>query len=189
MSTQTAVASAVLEIRVRLRTNKSIWRELVVPAEATLSELHEAIERAFHWSGGHRHLFSQGATDYGRPGPDAPDGMLDESVTRVGEVLTDPGDALLYLYESSEEWCHDIRLMSVCESEGWESGVACVRGEGACPPTDMSAPAGFDESFLILPHTLYDLFPEMVGIAGLPTQEADYCVGSPEILTGPMQGM
>lgn len=187
MSTQTAVGQAVLEIRVRLRANKRIWRQLVVPAEVTLGELHEAIERAFHWSGGRRHLFSQGATDYGRPGPDALDGMLDENLTHVGEVLTDPGDALLYLYESTEEWCHDIRLMSVCEGEGWEHAVVCVGGEGACPPSDLSLAPGYDESLLVLPHTLYDTFPDMVGIAGQPTLDPDFTLGCPEILTGSMR--
>ena len=56
---QTRDASrAPLSLKVMLHgTQPPVWRRLLIPGEMTLSDLHQAIQAAMGWDGGHLHAF------------------------------------------------------------------------------------------------------------------------------------
>ena len=55
---QTRTASKVpLSLKVTLYgTKPPVWRRLLIPGEMTLGDLHQAIQAAMSWDGGHLHV-------------------------------------------------------------------------------------------------------------------------------------
>lgn len=53
-----AAAASVYQLRVVVAgISPLIWRRLLVPAEATIAELHAVLQLAFGWGGQHLHRF------------------------------------------------------------------------------------------------------------------------------------
>jgi hypothetical protein len=74
-----------------------VWRRVLVPADVTLRDLHDVIQRAMGWENYHMHVFSAGRQEYGSPDPEP--GHADDGKVRLPRVLTDPGDRLRYTYD------------------------------------------------------------------------------------------
>jgi Plasmid pRiA4b ORF-3-like protein len=55
----TKAAPSDLQLKVVLHgTGPPLWRRIVLPSDTSLGTLHDAIQAAFGWSGGHVHLFT-----------------------------------------------------------------------------------------------------------------------------------
>jgi len=78
-----------------------------------------------------------------------PSKVTAENKTKLGDVLTAPGDRLLYEYDFGDGWQHDVLLEQVLSHEDSFQPV-CVAGERACPPEDCGGPHGFAELLDIL---------------------------------------
>jgi hypothetical protein len=67
-----------------------IWRELNVPGECTLGDLHIILQIAFGWEDGHMHSFTIKSTEYGRTDSDMGfDGGFDDAVDEDSVRLCD----------------------------------------------------------------------------------------------------
>ena len=66
---QTRNASkAPLSLKVTLYGIKPpVWRRLLIPSEMTLGDLHQAIQAAMGWEGGHLHAFDIAAASMATP--------------------------------------------------------------------------------------------------------------------------
>lgn len=137
--------SAVYQLKISLRgvSKPPVWRRLLVPADIRLDELHEVIQRAMGWHGGHLHAFSQGWLEYGSP--DAQLGHQDERSVRLAQLLTDPGDKLRYTYDFGDDWEHDVLLEQALSPGAGERYPCCLTGRGACPPEDCGGVWGYAE--------------------------------------------
>ena len=61
-------AENLFSLKVTLRgVRPPIWRRLIIPGSMTLASLHEAIQAAMGWDGGHLHAFEIGGRYYGDP--------------------------------------------------------------------------------------------------------------------------
>ncbi len=96
----------------------------------------------FGWSDSHLHRFSLGdsAWDDGAERflcPSDVEEGEDDGVpacdVRLDEVLTKPGDSLLYTYDYGDEWNHRLVVEQVGEPV---ESVRCTGGRGAAPPED-----------------------------------------------------
>ncbi len=57
-----------MQLKVQLQYFKPpIWRSAVVPALATLGDLHRVIQTVFGWDGDHLHAFGVGGRNYSDP--------------------------------------------------------------------------------------------------------------------------
>lgn len=119
-----------------------VWRRLQLPSTLRLDELHGVLQAVFGWTDSHLHRFSLGDSAWDDRAErflcpyDVEEGE-DDGVpacdVRLDEVLSQPGDALLYTYDYGDEWNHRV----VVEQRGEPiEDVRCVDGRGAAPPED-----------------------------------------------------
>src|SRR5215469_1670734 len=63
---QLPLSTAIYQLRLVLAgISPLIWRRLLVSSETTIAQLHQYIQVAFNWSGGHWHRFRIHGKDYG----------------------------------------------------------------------------------------------------------------------------
>jgi hypothetical protein len=138
----------VFELRVTLRyIDPPVWRALRVPAELTLSVLHEILQTAFGWKNSHLHDFQVDNIRFGMADVDDEMFCVDERAAPLGAVAR-AGSKLVYRYDFGDDWEHEIVVKRV-DSRG-EPTLRCTAGERACPPEDCGGPPGFARMLEVL---------------------------------------
>lgn len=136
-------------LRVDLQDTKPpVWRRLELPGDATLPQVHAAIQGAMGWTDYHLHRFSTGThaerrdflNDFdvqeGTPG-------LPETDIRLDQVVAKEGDWFRYDYDFGDGWTHKLKVEAVLDHT--PSGINCVAGRRACPPEDCGGVWGYAE--------------------------------------------
>lgn len=138
-------APSDLQLKIVLHsTRPPLWRRLVLPSDTSLGTLHDAIQVAFGWHGGHLHLFTD---EFGRGYGDTARltdidlgfgrGVGDEDATALGDVLAEEGARLRYVYDFGDDWEHGITLeKTLPRPDGAERTVRCVGGRRADVPAE-----------------------------------------------------
>jgi hypothetical protein len=113
-----------------------IWRRLLVHGEASLGELHYALQIVFGWSDEHSHRFRIHGKEYGIP---QPGGMLFSEDARhvpLSRFRLHCGERFRYEYDFTAGWKLDLRLEQVLPFEPASVLPSCVGGKRAAPPED-----------------------------------------------------
>ncbi|MGW1563972.1 IS1096 element passenger TnpR family protein [Streptomyces sp. NPDC002144] len=138
-------APSDLQLKIVLHgTRPPLWRRLVLPSDTSLGTLHDAIQVAFGWHGGHLHLFTD---EFGRGYGDAARltdidlgfgrGGGDEDAIALGSVLAEEGARLRYVYDFGDDWEHRITLeKTLPRPAGVERTVRCAGGRRAGVPAE-----------------------------------------------------
>jgi hypothetical protein len=161
----------VYELRITLEEIRPpIWRLIQVPNSLRLSCLHDAVQTVVGWTDSHLHRFEKDGKYWGVPEPDGDDSLdiIDESQTTIGEVLTTPGDALLYVYDLGDKWRHDVALEKILPAAGRVSPV-CLAGERHCPPEDVGGVPGYAEFLEVVFEHGHEEYEHYVRWAGGPS--------------------
>jgi hypothetical protein len=132
-----------IDLRLELaNVTPQVWRDIRVPADLHLDDLHHAIQAVMGWDDFHPHVFEVGDNDYGpRPervddedddalGPESNWAGEDRDVT-VAEALAAGGDAFTYIYDFADDW--RVRIALLGESEVADAIVTCLDGATAGP--------------------------------------------------------
>jgi len=119
----------------------AIWRDIVVPSDATLATLHWAIQQAMPWNGGHLHQFEVGRSRFSDPEFEPSEGREgDENQFTLADVLPHVGSRLTYTYDFGDDWVHEVVVLEVGEGDGDQ--LRCLRGARAAPPDDCGGTPG-----------------------------------------------
>jgi hypothetical protein len=125
------------QVKIVLRhVRPACWRRVVMPASATLGELHEVIQVAFEWDGDHLHGFTIGRHRYGDPYFDF---EYDEYRTSLATAFARARKPITYTYDFGDDWRHEITLEKVVEPVA--THPVCVGGRGDAPVEDCDEPA------------------------------------------------
>ncbi len=168
-------AAAVYQIKVTLNTLKPpIWRRFLVRDDATLADLHDALQAAFGWWDGHLHEFTVNGERYSRPHPGmCVDSMwsdnetIDSSNVRLSDLGLAPKRKFGYVYDFGDNWEFTLaveKLLSATDAEAaiarqpgaaavWKKftaatrtpAVACIAGARRGPPEDCGGVWGYAE--------------------------------------------
>lgn len=125
-----------------------IWREVDVPASASLSELHNVLQILMGWDDYHLWAFEAGRRRFEPPDPDvkAPRSTgEDPERTKLSDVLRRKGDALRYNYDFGDDWWLRIVVNAVTPREPGARYPRCVAGERAGPPEDCGGPPALED--------------------------------------------
>jgi hypothetical protein len=144
-----STGKTVVVLKVTLRDIKPpIWRRLVVPATMTLADLHEAIQAAMGWAGGHLHSFDIAGRQYGDP--QILEDVADETRLTLNGVLRSGVIRFAYTYDFGDNWQHQVLIERTQPALDADQYPACVAGRRNCPPEDCGGPWGYAELLDVL---------------------------------------
>ena len=122
----------VAELKVSLSgARPPVWRRVLLPAAATLADLHQVIQVLFGWDGDHLHLFQAGKKQYADQFTGL-EGTGDEQAVRIRDVLT-PGAKIGYTYDFGAGWEHEITLEQTTPRDPGQDYPVCVAFRGDSP--------------------------------------------------------
>lgn len=131
-----------LRLRISLEgIEPSIWRTVIFPRNATLHELHRAIQILFGWYDYHLYQFEIDSRCFEAPDEEA-EGE-DSTRTRLSKLITGPGQVFHYVYDFGDNWIHRIEVEDddVSADPGWTPWL--VDGEWRGPPEDCGGVSGY----------------------------------------------
>jgi Plasmid pRiA4b ORF-3-like protein len=143
-----SISAEIYQFKVTLLgTRPPIWRRLLVPADLTLAQLHDALQVAMGWQECHMHEFTAGGRHFGRPDPeDRFMGMPpveNERRVRLSSVFRRIGAKAIYTYDMGDSWEHSIVLEKCFPAAPGIPYPVCTDGRLACPPEDCGGIGGF----------------------------------------------
>ncbi len=132
---------ATVQMKVSLlHVRPTIWRRIRVPSSISLGDLHEVLQIAMGWSGGHLHQFVIDGEPLGEPGEFFDEVSPEEKATKLDALIKKKRFG--YDYDFGDGWEHDIEIEQV-DSLDANLVPMCVAGERSCPPEDCGGPGGY----------------------------------------------
>jgi hypothetical protein len=120
-----------------------IWRRVQVRSNISLGELHDIIQSAMGWQGGHMHQFVVGNTYYSEPDPEFD--AEDENKAKLSKVAPSEKSKFKYEYDFGDGWDHTILVEKILPAEADIHYPRCLTGKRACPPEDCGGPYMYPE--------------------------------------------
>jgi hypothetical protein len=156
----------IYQIKVGLRGAKPpIWRRLLVPADVSLARLHDIIQVAFGWDGGHLHAFETPYGDFGHADPEL--GHRSEGPVTLEQVAPQAKDKIQYTYDFGDGWAHDIVVEKVLDRDSTLTYPRCTGGRRAAPPDDCGGIWGYQELIEIIADPRHPEHTERLAWLGL----------------------
>ena len=109
----------------------AIWRRVLLPATATLGDLHVVIQVLFGWDGDHLHEFTVGKKRYADPFVNLEE-TGDEDAVRIRDAMV-PGGSIAYTYDFGACWEHEITLEKTLRRDHSQDYPVCVAFRGDSP--------------------------------------------------------
>jgi pRiA4b ORF-3-like protein len=162
--TRTA-SKAPLSLKVTLYgTKPPVWRRLLIPGEMTLGDLHEAIQAAMGWDGGHLHAFDIAGRQYGAP--DSLDEVANEERLTLNKVRNTGVSRFTYTYDFGDNWEHTVLIERPRRPPEAGRYPACIAGKRNCPPEDCGGPWGYEDLLAVLADPAHREYLERVEWVG-----------------------
>lgn len=168
MPTRKPTASAYQLKITLLEIKPPIWRRIQVPASIKLCCLHSAIQVAMGWTDSHLHQFDKDGAHWGVPESDhyGDLNLIDESKTRLADVLKAEGDSLVYQYDFGDNWEHRVALEGIAPALAASRRPVCLDGKRRCPPEDVGGTSGYEEFLEVICDPSHEEYEHYVGWAG-----------------------
>jgi hypothetical protein len=141
-------SNSIFQIKITLtRTDKPIWRRILVPSNLNLERLHDAIQISMGWNFAHLFEFTVGDRRYGEPDPYAIAGeqVFHAKNLKLSSIFDRGIQKFSYLYDFGDHWEHEILIEKQVESKDQRRYPVLVHGERRCPPEDVGGIDGFEE--------------------------------------------
>ncbi len=171
---------AIYQLRITLKhISPPIWRQVQVPMEFRLDQLHTLIQLVMGWDDSHLHEFAlvseskmpphiaEAASRLPWDTPDTlrderrfmPAGAMeqgfadnaeDERKVSIGELCPKVDDTLTYTYDFGDDWAHEIKVQEILSAKPGERYPLCLDGKRACPPEDCGGLPGYENLLEVL---------------------------------------
>ena len=137
-----------LHLKLTLKYAKPpVWRDIAVPGDATMEDLHHYIQFAFGWDDYHLHNFMVGRFVEFCPKEAMEDSFndcFDEAKASVYEVFQGT-NKVLYTYDFGDNWEVEITCKGYYEKEPVTHDCLLLKMKGNNPPEDCGGIYGFME--------------------------------------------
>lgn len=164
----------IFQIRISLiGSQPPIWRRVLVSSSTDFPKLHEIIQVVMGWTDSHLHQFLVNDKRYGVPDPDWNDGTITEDGVRIGSLLKNPKDHIIYEYDFGDGWEHRLELEKILPFSTSAKIPSCIAGENSCPPEDVGGVWGYSEfleAYTDSHHPEHENMKEWIGEEFDPTE-------------------
>lgn len=140
--------TAIARLTIRLdEVEPKVVRQIEVPLDILLADLHLVIQAAMGWENCHLYEFRLGrGLAWGIPDPHWPDqrtlsakkASLADLVPRLKKNRT-----FQYVYDFGDDWQHTIKVGAIAEADPGVAYPRLISAEGGCPPEDCGGPWGY----------------------------------------------
>ncbi len=142
--------SNLLQFKVQLKNIKpAIYRNIIVPENASFSQLHEILQHTMGWFNCHLFQFVIDRNNYITvPHKDYDYGQIyDAKKVKLKDYFNSFKKKIIYEYDFGDSWEHTITLSKVLVNDKNIDYAVCLKGQRNCPPEDCGGPWGY-ENFL-----------------------------------------
>jgi len=141
----------VARVRIELQgTSPKVWRRVDVPLSYTLLSMHEVIQAAFEWNGGHLYEFIVDRERFSDPALEdtfEPDGIdlspRDAGRLRLQTLVDLKIKRFDYIYDFGDNWHHILTILRVIDANPASNYPALVAGSCCSPIDDVGGIWGF----------------------------------------------
>jgi hypothetical protein len=130
----------IITLRIDIAGAKpKIWRQIEIPSDFTLGDLHHVIQYAMGWENSHLHAFLVGRNSYAERFGDEECESIGEdadSVTLESLGLYRKGRKFTYEYDFGDSWIHEILVESAAARKSTIVYPRCMKAVGAFPLED-----------------------------------------------------
>jgi hypothetical protein len=128
----------VFQLKIELcHVRPPVWRRVLIPASATLGDLHEVIQVVMDWDDDHLHSFTADGVKYASSYPGLDDAS-DEDMARLSRVMPAVRAAATYVYDFGDWWEHAITLEKVVDADPVATYPMCIAGDRDAPVEDWN---------------------------------------------------
>jgi hypothetical protein len=149
MPKRTKPITSIHQVRISLKNiSPPVWRRIQVPSDITLVRLHHILQIVMPWQDCHLHQFVLPDVTYAIPDPEDDHFDFhpkDERRAKLGKVLPEIGNGMVYEYDFGDGWAHKIVVEKVQPPQEGVRYPRCISGRRACPPEDCGGPYGYPE--------------------------------------------
>jgi hypothetical protein len=132
----------------------AVWREMIVPAAASLSDLHRTLQIALGWWDSHLHDFKVNGVRYEPTMPES-EGEPTET-TFLDSLDLRPGNVFSYCYDFGDDWSHRIEVLEILADDVEGAVPRVIAGENTAPLEDSGGPDGHRAVLAVLSGDLVD---------------------------------
>jgi len=144
-ATAPATATRCYDIRVALDgISPPIWRRFLLPVNATMHDLHDAIQDSFGWEHAHLACFeTQGRNRRTIAEVDVWGGAMSNSGLTLERLVGQGLKKFTYIYDFGDNWRHRVTIRKEVQEDG-PLRRRLLSGKRACPPEDCGSVSGYD---------------------------------------------
>ena len=138
----------IFQFKVSLLGSKPlIWRRFLISDDATLDELHDALQIVLGWTDSHLHQFIINQVFYGISDDEFGIDMdvEDETQFKIKDLINKEKEEMVYEYDFGDDWTHKIILEKILPFDVKQSLPKCLKGKRACPPEDCGGVWGYEQ--------------------------------------------
>ncbi|MEW5986624.1 MAG: plasmid pRiA4b ORF-3 family protein [Chloroflexota bacterium] len=142
------VETAVYQMKVTMRhTRPPIWRRFLIRNDATLYELHLALQVVLGWRNTRLYQFLIDGVSYS-DSVTADDlgtkwGVQNGEVVHLHELVGGEKAKFLYIYNFGHYWEHELLVERMLPFQNGEQYPLCLKGKRACPPEEVGGPMNY----------------------------------------------
>jgi hypothetical protein len=168
-------ARSLVTLKVTLRgTKPPIWRRLQMPGSMTLGALHEAIQAAMGWQGGHLHAFDIDGRQYGDL--QIVDDVADENRLTLNGLVKSGATRFAYIYDFGDNWEHAVAIEKNEPAANDVAIPACIAGKRNCPPEDCGGVWGYAHALQIMADKSHPEHAGHIEILGEDFDPEEFCI-------------
>ena len=122
-----------------------IWRRVLVPSSTSLTQLHRVLQALFDFTDCHHHFYCIPVKDslfddkawrtfithplsYREDKREREPGEEDERLFQLRRIIPKPGDFIVYLYDTGDNWVHHIEVEKVAPVSAFKAARSRQRG-------------------------------------------------------------
>ena len=157
----------IYQIKVTLQGFRPpIWRRIQVRSDTRLDKLHLILQDVMGWDNYHLHQFVIHGEYYGPPYDGDFMDMMDESKSKLSDLVGGEKFKFIYEYDFGDSWAHVLLVEKILPAEKGVQYPVCIKGKRACPPEDVGGVWGYGsflEAIKDPKHPEHDEYLEWVG--------------------------